>query len=68
MNQVTERTGSPHTLVCSKTRKRFEQLYQRYSQDSYALQALAILPGTAQAGFAELLKSIEAARIRQFAH
>lgn len=43
MSHVTERKGSPQTLVCTKTRRKYQLQCQQHQNDIAALQALASL-------------------------
>jgi hypothetical protein len=45
MTHVTERKGSPHTLVCTKTRRSYERKCKAYREDIAALNVLADLAG-----------------------
>lgn len=44
MTHVTERKGSPHTLICTKTRRSYQRQLDAYRQDIEALVALAAQP------------------------
>ena len=61
MTHVTDRKGSPQTLVCTKDRRTYKRKCEQYRQDIAALAALAELGGKNRAA-AAFLKSIEAAR------
>jgi len=50
MAHVTERKGSPQTLVCTKTRRRYERRLAAYRKDIGALSTLAELVGEASVG------------------
>jgi hypothetical protein len=43
MTHVTERKGSPQTLVCTKTRRNYQRRCKEYRQEAVALAALAEL-------------------------
>jgi hypothetical protein len=44
MTHVTDRRGSPYTLVCRKTLGSYQKACQRYRQDLAAIQRLVALP------------------------
>jgi len=44
MTHVTERKGSPQTLVCTKDRRRYQRRCQQYIKDIDTLKALAEQP------------------------
>jgi hypothetical protein len=44
MTHITERRGSPQTLVCTKTRATYERAYQQYESDLAAMRRLLALP------------------------
>lgn len=44
MKHVTERTGSPHTLVCTKTRATYERACKQYRGDLAGMRRLLALP------------------------
>ncbi len=44
MTHVTEHKGSPHTLVCTKTRRGFERRLAQYRNDLAAMAALVGMP------------------------
>ena len=44
MTHVTERQGSPQTLVCTKTRRTFERQCAQHGADAAAMQALLAWP------------------------
>jgi hypothetical protein len=60
MTHVTERKGSPQTLVCTKDRRSYRRRCEQYRKDIASLAALAELAGKASA--AAWLTQIEAAR------
>jgi len=68
MTHVTDRNGSPQTLVCTKDRRSYQRLCERYRKDISALDALAGLAGRLSAGGEELGKRIAevCARARQW--
>jgi hypothetical protein len=43
MTHVTERVGSPHTLVCTKDRRSFDRRMKQYRQEIAAMRALVEL-------------------------
>ena len=43
MTHVTERVGSPQTLVCRKTRATFERQWRQYEQDLVSMRTLSSL-------------------------
>jgi hypothetical protein len=43
MNHETERLGSPQTLVCTKTRRTFENRCKQYTEDIASLKTLAAI-------------------------
>ena len=47
MTHVTDRTGSPQTLVCTKTRWTFERQCAQHAADAAAMQALLAYPSGA---------------------
>lgn len=61
MTHVTERKGSPQTLVCTKNRRSYHRRCDQYRNDIAALAALAKLAHPASA--AAWLAKIEAARL-----
>ena len=44
MTHVTERKGSPHTLVCTKTRRGYERRLNQYRSDLAAMAVLLRFP------------------------
>jgi hypothetical protein len=44
MTHVTERRGSPYTLVCKKTRGPYERACRQYNKDVGSMQRLLRLP------------------------
>lgn len=64
MTHVTERKGSPQTLVCTKDRRGYRLRCEQYCQDIAALAALAGMAEAGDADQASRLQRIEAARAR----
>lgn len=64
MTHVTERKGSPQTLVCTKTRRGYERRCNAYRHDVAALATLAELAADSPAGLAAHCARIAAARGR----
>ena len=64
MMHVTERTGSPQTLVCTKTRRTYERRREAYRQDVKALAILADLVETVPGDLVSQCARIAAARQR----
>ena len=64
MTHVTERKGSPQTLVCAKTRWTYERRCAEYRQDVAALATLAELVSGRSRDFAAHCARIAAARER----
>jgi hypothetical protein len=62
MTHVTERKGSPQTLVCTKDRRSYQRQCELFRQDIAALAALADLGQKTRFENADALKRIEAAR------
>jgi len=58
MAHVTERKGSPHTLVCTKTRRSYERKCAAYREDIAALGVLADLVGRPPKALTEQVKHI----------
>ena len=61
MTHVTERQGSPQTLVCTKTRHSYERKCAAYREDIAALGVLADLVGRSPKALAGQAKRIAAA-------
>ncbi|MEE8130485.1 MAG: 2OG-Fe(II) oxygenase [Vicinamibacterales bacterium] len=55
MTHVTQRKGSPYTLVCTKTRRGFERRQQQYRADLTAMAVLLRLPRRKGASVAKRL-------------
>jgi hypothetical protein len=64
MTHVTERTGSPQTLVCSKTRATYERQCHRYKEDIASMAVLCPLIGEIDGDVQTLRARLEAARQR----
>jgi hypothetical protein len=64
MNHVTERKGSPQTLVCTKDRRSYQRRCKQYRQDIAALATLAGLMGETGTDHARWQQRINAARAR----
>jgi hypothetical protein len=62
MTHVTERKGSPQTLVCTKDRRGYRQRCAQYRDDVAALTSLAERTDEADAACALLLERIASAR------
>ncbi|MEW6304950.1 MAG: 2OG-Fe(II) oxygenase [Verrucomicrobiota bacterium] len=61
MTHMTERKGSPQTLVCTKNRRSYQRRCEQYRKDIAALASLSQLIRE-EIGSEELLKRIETAR------
>jgi hypothetical protein len=61
MTHVTERKGSPQTLVCTKDRRSYERRCEQYRQDIAALQSLAGSAGKVSPEPASALERIQTA-------
>jgi hypothetical protein len=59
MTHVTERVGSPQTLVCTKDRRTFNQRMKQYRDEIGAMRTLVTL--TPKSGVAALSKRMEVA-------
>ncbi|PYS55140.1 MAG: hypothetical protein DMF76_26280 [Acidobacteria bacterium] len=64
MTQLTERTGSPQTLVCSKTRATYERQCRQYNEDLASMAALHPLLGETEGEVQRLRARMDAARQR----
>jgi hypothetical protein len=62
MTHVTERKGSPQTLVCTKTRATYQRACKRYQSDLALVRRLESLTMSGQTGNDELLGRIRVAR------
>jgi 2OG-Fe(II) oxygenase superfamily len=62
MTHVTDRKGSPQTLVCTKDRRSYLRRCEQYRKDIAALAALAGRAKKSSAGNADELKRIDTAR------
>jgi hypothetical protein len=60
MTHVTERKGSPQTLVCTKTRATYERACRRYQSDLSLFRRLESLMVSSQSGNEEWLNRIRA--------
>lgn len=61
MTHVTERKGSPQTLVCTKDRRRYQRRCQQYIKDIDTLKALAEQPRNLSAKNGDAQKRINTA-------
>jgi hypothetical protein len=68
MTHVTERTGSPQTLVCSKTRATYERQCRQYNEDLASMAALRPLIGETDGDVQTLRARMDAARQRRARH
>jgi hypothetical protein len=59
MTHVTERVGSPQTLVCTKDRRTFERRMTQYREEIAAMRRLVRL--APKGGVAALVERMEAA-------
>ncbi len=64
MSHVTERIGSPQTLMCAKTRATYERQYHQYEEDLASMAALHPLIGETDGDVQTLRARLEAARQR----
>ena len=62
MTHVTERQGSPQTLVCTKTRRNYARRCEEYRRDIDALGVLAKIVDVSTSGLAPYRERITAAR------
>jgi hypothetical protein len=65
MTHATERTGSPQTLVCSKTRATYERQYRQYHEDLVSMAALCRLIGETDGDMQTIRARMEVARQRR---
>jgi hypothetical protein len=65
MTHVTERTGSPQTLVCSKTRATFKRQCRQYNEDLASMAALRPLIGETDGDVQTVRARMDAARQRR---
>jgi len=65
MTHVTERTGSPQTLVCSKTRATYERQCRQYNEDLVSMAALCPLIGETDGDMQMIRTRMEVARQRR---
>ena len=64
MKSVTDRSGSPQTLVCTKDRRGYQRRCAEYQKDIAALAVLADLDGADTSKPSDVLGRIEAAQRR----
>jgi hypothetical protein len=64
ITHVTERTGSPQTLVCSKTRAKYERQCHQYNEDLASMAALRPLIRETSGDLQMLRAQMDAARQR----
>jgi len=64
MTHLTERKGSPQTLICTKTRRSYERRCKEYRRDVAALATLAELAADSRAELAAHCARMTAARRR----
>lgn len=62
MTHVTERIGSPQTLVCSKTRATYERQCRQYNKDLASMAALRSLIVGGDGNVQVLVARMDAAR------
>jgi hypothetical protein len=60
MSHVTERRGSPQTLVCTKTRRSYARRCEQHKTDITSLKRLAQIAGTAKAAKDDDLSALTA--------
>jgi len=65
MTHVTERTGSPQTLVCSKTRATYKRQCRQYNEDLASMAALRPLIGETGGDVQTVRARMDAARQRR---
>jgi hypothetical protein len=65
MTHVTERTGSPQTLVCTKTRASYERQCRQYNEDLASMAAIRPLIGETDGDAQTLRARMDAARQRR---
>jgi len=61
MTHVTERKGSPYTLVCTKTRATYERACKQHRIDIGDIRRLLTLPPADQPELAEISQRLRAA-------
>ena len=61
MTHVTERKGSPYTLVCTKTRATYERVCDQYRRDVADMLRLIVLPPAAHDDLSEMAARVYAA-------
>jgi hypothetical protein len=64
MTHVTERVGSPQTLVCAKTRVAYERQWSQYKEDLASMAVLSPLIGEMDGDVRALRARLEGARER----
>jgi len=64
MTHVTERVGSPRTLVCAKTRDTYERQWSQYKEDLVSMAVLSPLIGEMDGDVRALRARLEGARER----
>jgi len=64
MTHVTERVGSPQTLVCAKTRVTYERQWSQYKEDLASMAVLSPLIGEMDGDVRALRARLEGARER----
>jgi hypothetical protein len=62
MTHVTERKGSPQTLVCTKTRRTYQRQCEQHQSDCLHMQALLAVVQPAPNEFATLLTRMATAK------
>jgi len=60
MSHVTERRGSPQTLICTKTRRNYECRCEQHKTDITSLKRLAQIAGTTKAAKDDDLSALTA--------
>jgi hypothetical protein len=65
MTHATERTGSPQTLVCSKTRATYERQCRQHNEDLVSMAALCRLIGETNGDMQTFRARMDAARQRR---
>jgi hypothetical protein len=63
MTHVTERVGSPQTLVCTKDRRTFDRRMKQYGREIVAMRALLGLAPDSDVG-SDLMAKMQAATER----
>jgi hypothetical protein len=62
MTHLTERTGSPQTLVCTKTRASYERACKQYQSDLSDMHRLLALPPVREKACRQLAQRLRSAR------